>query len=247
MRFAIDIGHNLRYDTGAIGIKPEDELTMAVGTKLSELLEKAGHTTIDCLPDSAQGLKDSLAKRVRKANIAHANVFVSIHFNASSSGKAYGSEIYALSRLGKRIARDVLDEICQLGYYDRGVKSANFYVLKHTKMPAILVECAFVDSAKDMALLDVDKMARAICQGLIGEVPLLSEKTPGKLIVTHKTLLKPSTEQSGYISKKEMRAIDPGEYQLLNAEAEEEGHFWIEIKGIEGQWFIFSGHCQILT
>ena len=259
MRFAIDIGHNLRYDTGAIGIKPEDELTMAVGTKLSELLEKAGHTTIDCLPEEAQGLKDSLAKRVRKANIAHANIFVSIHFNAFN-GKAHGTEVFALSRIGQRIARDVLDEICKLGYYDRGVKSANFYVLKHTKMPAILVECAFVDSAKDMALLDVDKMARAICQGLIGEVatpelgsgardrrevPLLSEKTPGKLIVTHKTLLKPSTEQSGYISKKDMKSIDLGEYQLLNVEAEEESHYWIEIEGIEGKWFIFRGHCQI--
>ena len=40
------------------------------------------------------------------------------------------------------------------------------------------------------------------------------------------------------------RAIDPGEYQLLNVEASEEGHYYIEIEGIEGQWFIFSGHCQ---
>ena len=246
-------GKYLRYDTGAIGIKPEDELTMAVGTKLSELLKLAGHTTIDCLPESARDLKDSLAKRTQKANISHANIFVSIHFNAFN-GKAHGAEVFALSRIGQRIARDVLDEICKLGYYDRGVKSANFYVLKYTKMPAILIECAFVDSAKDMALLDVDSMARAICQGLIGEVPLLSEKTPGKLIVTHKTLLKPSTEQSGYISKKEMRAIseagrlrliDLGEYQLLNVEASEEGHYYIEIEGIEGQWFIFSGHCSI--
>ena len=244
MRFAIDIGHNLDNDTGATGLRQEDALTLAVGTKLIELLKQSGHKVVSCLPKSALSVGNSLRQRVKKANVSHANIFVSIHFNAFN-GRAYGSEVYALSSVGQGIGRRVLAEICQLGYYDRGVKSANFYVLKHTKMPAILVECCFVDSPQDMAIFDADKMARAICQGLIGKIPEEADKTPGKLIVTHKTLLKPSTEQSGYISKKDMKPIEPGEYQLLNVEASEEGHFSIELEEIEGRWFIFSRHVRV--
>ena len=55
-----------------------------------------------------------------------------------------------------------------VGTVDRGVKEAGFYVLKHTKCPAVLVECAFIDNVHDEALLieREDDFARAIARGV---------------------------------------------------------------------------------
>ena len=243
MKIAIDIGHNVNNDTGAVGIKPEDELTMAVGLRLMELLRAAKHHVIECLPESATNVNDSLKQRVKKANIHHANIFVSIHFNAFYS-RAYGAEVYAVSRIGKGIGREVLDEICKLGFYDRGVKSANLYVLRKTQMPAILVECCFCDNKADMGFFDVDKMAIAICKGLIGEVPDLHIKTPGMLVVHQDTYLKPSTEQSIDLPEDELIKITKGKHKLLDFCPEEEGHYLVELEDI-GKKFIYAGHCRV--
>ena len=57
-----------------------------------------------------------------------------------------------------------------LGYKNRGVKARpDLYVLKHTKAPALLVECCFVDDADDVRLYDPDKMAAAIVHGIAGQ------------------------------------------------------------------------------
>ena len=245
MKFAIDIGHNCLNDSGAVGLRKEDDLTMEVGVKLMQLLEAAGHRTLSCLPKVATSVSDSLRQRVEKANTHHANVFVSIHFNAFN-GKAYGSEVYALSRAGKGIGREVLDEICQLGYFNRGVKSANFYVLRYTRMPAILIEACFCDHKGDMAFYDGARLAKAICKGLIGEVPELYEKTPGKMLVTQNTYLKPSTEQSIDLPAQELVALAPGEYSLLDYSPEEESHYCVELKDFTDKHYIYSRHCQII-
>ncbi|MBD0389332.1 MAG: peptidoglycan-binding protein, partial [Nostoc sp. C3-bin3] len=55
---------------------------------------------------------------------------------------------------------------------NRGVKSgSHLYVLKNTDMPAILVECCFIDSQKDMNLFEPEAMANAIVKGLTGKLP----------------------------------------------------------------------------
>ena len=246
MKFAIDIGHNLINDKGAMGYKFEDTLNLEVGHKLIDLLEKAGHSTVNCLPESALTVYDSLAQRVSRANRSNANVFVSIHFNAFN-GRAYGSEVYALSRVGKGIAREVLEEICMLGYYNRGVKTGNYYVLKNTKMPAILIEVGFVDNKGDMALYDKNRVAKAICKGLIGEVPDDRPKTSGTLIVTQQTYLKPSTEQSIHLDFSRLTLLEKQEYELENFFPLEEGHYLVKLKGCGEPRFIFAGHCEIKT
>ncbi len=148
MKFGIDIGHNCPpWDTGAVGFKKEDDLAKDVGTRLIKKLSAAGHSVINCTPSTAaEG--ESLRKRVNKANVNQVDIFVSIHFN-KADGKAFrtdkpiGTEIFALSNIGKAIAQSVLTEIVKLGFKNRGVKNAQFFVLKHTSMPAILIECCF--------------------------------------------------------------------------------------------------------
>lgn len=175
-KFGIDFGHKCPPDTGAIGVRREEDLIEETGRILVSNLKKLGHEVILCRPTKASSVINSLYQRCATANKNNVDVFVSVHFNAFNK-RAHGCETYAISASGRKIAIPVQREICKLGFYDRGVKSGRFYVLRNTAMPAILIEGAFCDSSKDMALFDAQKMANAISQGLTGQAPP-SPRTP---------------------------------------------------------------------
>ncbi|MEA5572474.1 N-acetylmuramoyl-L-alanine amidase [Calothrix sp. UHCC 0171] len=171
MRFGIDIGHNCPPDTGARGIKFEDNLTLDVGSRIISKLKSLGHEVIDCKPARASNVKDSLSRRCDLANNTKVDLFVSIHFNAFNQ-QANGTEIYAVGTEGRKAAKPVLDEIIKLGFFNRGIKNgSHLFVLRNTKMPAILIESCFIDSRKDMALFNSEAIANAIVKGLTGELP----------------------------------------------------------------------------
>jgi N-acetylmuramoyl-L-alanine amidase len=171
MKFGIDSGHNCPPDTGARGIKVEDNLTLDVGNRVIAKLRALGNEVVVCRPSSASTVRDSLSKRCSTANASRVDIFVSIHFNAFNK-QANGTEVFATSETGRKIAKPVLDEIIKLGFFNRGVKSgSHLYVLKNTNMPAILIECCFLDSQKDMNLFNPEAMANAIVKGLTGKVP----------------------------------------------------------------------------
>ncbi|MGK7924162.1 MAG: N-acetylmuramoyl-L-alanine amidase [Spirulina sp.] len=179
MKFGIDMGHNAPPDTGAVGIWREDDLTKAVGTQVMAKLDNLGYSFVNCTPRWASSVLDSLRKRVRTANSSEVDIFVSIHFNAFN-GRASGSEIFATSSAGRKIATPILNNIVALGYYNRGVKNgSHLYVVKNTTMPAILIECCFIDSRRDMNLYDTEAMANAIVKGLTGVSPEDSQPEEG--------------------------------------------------------------------
>lgn len=170
MKFGIDSGHNCPPDTGARGIKIEDNLTLDVGNRVITKLRALGNEVVVCKPSSASTVRESLSKRCTIANGSKVDIFVSIHFNAFNR-QANGTEIFATSEQGRKIAKPVLDQIIKLGFFNRGVKSgSHLFVLRNTDMPAILVECCFIDSAKDMNLFEPEAMANAIVKGLTGKV-----------------------------------------------------------------------------
>lgn len=119
----------------------------------------------------------SLEDRCNFANNLEADLFVSIHLNADpdddtdSQQEASGEEIwYHHAGLPyANIMRSYVDQIVPGAF--RGVKRTNsLYVLKNTKMPAVLIECAFIDSLKDMHYLNKrERLVRAgelIAQGI---------------------------------------------------------------------------------
>jgi N-acetylmuramoyl-L-alanine amidase len=236
MRFGIDSGHNCPpEDTGAVGIKREDPLTLAIGRKLMEKLAASGHSVVNCTPNGADTLGESLRKRVDKANSTAVDVFVSIHFNkfldeGSTTNNPMGCEIFAISNVSAAIARPVLDKMAALGFRDKGVKSASLFVLKNTSMPAILVEVCFLDSTADMTLFDslgVDRIAEAIKDGLIGDHTGEGEPRSGVLKITTKTILKPSTGQGNESPPESLVTIEPGNYPVLDFGFEER-HWWVK-------------------
>lgn len=171
MKFGIDIGHNCPPDTGVAGIKQEDVLTLDVGTQVISKLKALGHEVVECKPNHANTVRESLLKRCDTANNAKVDFYLSIHFNGFNR-RVNGTEIYAISDKASKIAQPVLDEIVKLGFFNRGIKSGtHLFVLRNTQMPAILVECCFCDAQKDMNILNTEAIANAIVKGLTGELP----------------------------------------------------------------------------
>ncbi len=250
MFFAIDIGHNCPpYDTGArTNQYKEDALTKLVGELVISKLSQRGHKTVSVTPQSAYSTDDSLMQRARKANQLDTDYFISIHFNSFSSPRANGSEVYVydISSAARALAQSVVSNIASLGFLNRGVKKARFRVLELTSMPAILIECCFISSDKDMRLFDAEKMATAIVDGLVGkeEVTTIS----GVLKVNYTTYLKPSSNQSSNIEPIQLEIIQPGNYQAKLI-AKEESHYAVELENKIGSRdvdYIYTGHSDFI-
>lgn len=116
-----------------------------------------------------------LSERTNIANKANANIFVSIHFNAYVES-ANGIETFKYSKtknpISHKLANNLQTELIKAtGLKNRGVKTSNFYVLKHTKMPASLVELGFITNNKEEKTINTkefkEKVANAIVKGII--------------------------------------------------------------------------------
>ena len=166
LRICINAGHCRGKDNGAAGFGLfEADVNFEIGKEVHRLLIEAGEEAKFVQLDSLQGICD-------EANDWGADFFVSIHCNASGLGRAHGTETYFYpgSFKGRNLAFSVQREIVrQLETNNRGLKMAYFYVLKHTAMPAILVETAFIDNINDNKLLKERRadFARAITDGIL--------------------------------------------------------------------------------
>ncbi|EKS4344865.1 N-acetylmuramoyl-L-alanine amidase [Clostridium botulinum] len=170
MKIGIDCGHTLSGDDyGAVGIKAESNLTREVGTKVISKLQALGHTVIKCYKDTCSSLNDSLSYRTNTANNNNVDLYASIHFNCYN-GSAYGTEVFTYGGKELQQARAVLNNICALGYTNRGLKDGSgLYVLRHTAMKSMLIECCFCDNREDMNRFNAENVANAIVKGLVGK------------------------------------------------------------------------------
>lgn len=170
MKIAIDFGHGVNCDGGAAGIIKEEDIINNIGRLVANKLGAMGHTVIEVRPSYASSTGDSLSQRVNKANSNNADLFVSIHANA---GGGKGTEVFTYN--GKEVsqARNVLNNICALGFRNRGIKNgSNLYVVRNTNMTAMLIEICFIDTKSDVDLynsLGAEKIADAIVKGLVGQ------------------------------------------------------------------------------
>lgn len=172
-KIGIDDGHG--YETSGKRTPDgyrENYFNEKVKKFLIPALKRNGFSYVDCSPMTSD---NSLADRCNRANNAKADIFVSIHANAYGSGwnSAEGVETYHFpnSGNGQRLASLIQSELLQgTKQKNRGVKSANFYVLKHTAMPAVLVEAAFMTNKEEANLLKSEKFqketAEDICRGI---------------------------------------------------------------------------------
>ena len=172
MKIAVAAGHTKvigKAGYGAVGIFHESYETRRVASELLLLLRRKGHTAINCTVDSASSTNDYLKKQCKLVNNSGADLFICIHFNAFNT-QANGTEVYTWKGKKTKTASSICENISKLGFKNRGVKDGSgLYVIKHTKMDAILIEVAFIDNVDDMHQYDevgASGIAKAIYYGV---------------------------------------------------------------------------------
>ena len=143
----IDPGHG-GPDPGAIGIGGlrETDVVLEVSKMLKKLLSEKG---VKVKLTRKNEVDLDLPPRVSIANNTDADIFVSIHANASRGKRRdiNGLEtFYFKGWRGRLLAKRIQKQILRVspGSPDRGVKQGRFYVIKNTRMPAVLVEIGFL-------------------------------------------------------------------------------------------------------
>ena len=182
-KIVIDPGHG-GEDSGAIGPSgvTEKSITLQIAKEVERMLKEAGAkvtmtrtTDTEVSPKHRQATDvDELQARCDVANKAKADIFISIHMDSFTSREASGTTGYYYmkgSAASKRLAAAIQSELVgQLKTTSRGIKTCNFYVVKHTKMPATLIEVAFVSNPKEEKLLTSKKGVQKAAIGIVNGI-----------------------------------------------------------------------------
>lgn len=165
----LDAGHG-GTDGGASsnGIKEKD-IVLKLVKKMKALLGNYQDVTIETTRETDVFL--SLDERTKKANNWNADVLVSVHCNSAGSTSAKGFESYIYPNAGasttafQNVMHQEIIRAMGTGIEDRGKKSANFHMLRESKMKAILTENLFVSNGSDSTKLKDDKFLDKIASG----------------------------------------------------------------------------------
>ncbi|MDR3561076.1 MAG: N-acetylmuramoyl-L-alanine amidase [Negativicutes bacterium] len=169
----LDPGHGGNND-GAVhfGVR-EADVNLAIGLKLRDKLAAAGatvvmtRTTDRSVAVPGSGAAGELQARVDVAAAADADIFVSLHANAHPNEETAGAiSFYPAGRpsdLALAIQPGLVGEV---GMVDKGVRPANFYVLRNSDIPAALIEVGFLTNKAEAARLADDKYQAQIAEGI---------------------------------------------------------------------------------
>lgn len=172
MKIFIDPGHG-GNDSGAVGPTGlrEKDVNLNIAINVRQILE---NFNIDASLTRSDDSRVELLERVKMANNSSTDYFISIHINSATNSKATGTETYAYPysvkgiELAKHIQNNLVNEI---GLSDRGVKTADFYVLRETNMTSALVEVAFINNPEEEKLLKdqnfINKASLGIAKGIL--------------------------------------------------------------------------------
>ena len=183
----LDPGHGGR-DPGAVynGLREKD-LNMSIYRKLRSELEKLGYTVLTSRDKDVY--VDYVTERSEMVNKTDADVFISIHFNATGvpGANRSGVETYIYepdpditprinkvahddpTRLSesKRLADNIHNSVVSIaGANDRGVRGSNYAVLRETVKPAVLLELGYIDSPEYKKISD-DKYQNKLVEGIV--------------------------------------------------------------------------------
>lgn len=170
----IGVGHGGK-DSGAVAKDGsyEKDLNLYIAKACGAFLEKHG---VQVGYSRVKDEYDPIEQEVAECNAFDPDLAVDIHNNA---GGGDGAEVFHTLNggTGKVLAENILSEIVKIGQNSRGVKTRanssgrDYYAfIRNTKAPAVIVECAFVDTS-DLAIVDTEAervvMGEAIARGIL--------------------------------------------------------------------------------
>lgn len=211
-KIALDAGHGLKT-AGKRCLKmldPKETREWALNDRIADKVEKLlqGYTGWELIRvDDTTGKKDiSLSARVKAANTFKADFYLSIHHNAGIKGGSGGGIVAYTCKGAQAASADwrkdlynaLIEETWLKGNRSNPMPESNFYVIKKTTMPAVLLELGFMDSATDVPIILTEDYADR-CAAAI--VKVLAKR--GKLTKKPVEPAKHYRVQVGYFSKRE--------------------------------------------
>jgi N-acetylmuramoyl-L-alanine amidase len=186
MKIMLDAGHG--YNTAGKrspdGMK-EYEFNRKVASYVKEILES--HQNVTVYFAHSDDLDVPLKERTDAANRLKVDIYVAIHANANGEtwNDAGGIETYVYPTKPKEaveLAQKIQKYLVTItGLRNRGVKTADFHVLRETHMTAILAECGFMTNQKEANLMHTEafqkECAEAIVTAIVEQYHLAKKET----------------------------------------------------------------------
>ena len=181
----LDAGHG-GWDPGMVSGKVEEKhINLSIAKKLQTFLEQGGATVIITRLDdgdlSGSKAGDMNARRLI-ANTSHGDIFISIHQNAFGSGSVKGAQVFYFNESDNsqklaNMVQDRLKEFVDAGNKFKAKANSNYYVLKQTMMPAVLVECGFLTNYTERQKLQSEAYQEKVAWGIyLGVVDYFNEQ-----------------------------------------------------------------------
>ena len=198
----LGVGHG-GSDPGAMGNGfKEKDLNLSIALACNDVLKRHG---VSVQMSRTKDENDTLPEEIKECNAFKPDLAIDIHNNAGGGDGVEAFYHYG-GGLSKTMAENVVAEIVAIGQNSRGTKikknSAGtdyFGFIRETEAPAIIVECAFVDNAKDIQIIDTEAerkvMGVAIAKGILKtlDIAYVEEKQPAKSDEVVHTVVKGDT------------------------------------------------------
>ncbi|MBO0696063.1 MAG: N-acetylmuramoyl-L-alanine amidase [Verrucomicrobia bacterium] len=201
----IDAGHG-GYDRGGIPGQQvaEKEMTLDVAQRLQKVLAASGYHVV-MTRDSDVFV--TLGTRVAIANAYPNAIFVSIHFNSAKRSGAGGIETYFYDRSALPLASAIHYFVTGgAPSANRNVRRRGYYVLRKTRIPAVLVECGFLTNPTEAALAQTasyrQKLAEEIAAGVRGRNSVASARSSTRVATNESIPLQSYIDQTKVANSK---------------------------------------------
>lgn len=181
----IDAGHG-GFDPGKVGTTGvhEKEINLKIALKLRSYLEQSGANVIMTRTedvdldgdDTKEWKKGDMINRSEKVNKSNGDIMISIHQNSFPQSNVKGGQVFFHqdSDAGKTLAQYIQKGIQTYGDKENkrvAKHNGDYYILRTTKMPAVIVECGFLTNLEEERKLNTDEyqeqIAWAIYLGII--------------------------------------------------------------------------------
>lgn len=166
----IDAGHG-EWDPGKVAKDGtlEKDINLQIATKLQQYLEQSGSFTLTTRIDDialSSKKREDLKERRNLANLDETDLLVSIHQNSFPKDSVKGAQVfyYGDSEESKKLAISVQNRLKDISSNNNREAKANkdYYLLKQTKIPSIIVECGFLSNPEENAKLKDEKYQQQI-------------------------------------------------------------------------------------
>jgi N-acetylmuramoyl-L-alanine amidase len=195
----IDAGHG-GFDRGGIprNLVPEKNMTLDVAMRLRSILQQSGYRVV-MTRDSDVFVP--LPTRVAIANSYPNAIFICIHFNSATRSGANGIETYFYSHDSLALASAIhYNLIGNTPTPNRGVRRRGYYVLRKTRVPAVLVECGFLtnptEARNTLSTAYRQNLAANIARGIQNRSAVAGTSSSGQLVAEGSIPLQPFIDQT---------------------------------------------------